>query len=92
MSRDSNINQFIPLHFYEVNEREPEEDQRVIVLYTDMSGNIQADFALFWVNKYTKKGSFFIDECGCVSAIAWATFSPGWVTGTENFPEKWSEQ
>ena len=92
MRRDSNINQFIPLHFYELSEKLPEEDQRVIVIYTSNTGDIQCDFALYWVNKYTNAGSFFIEECGCVSAIAWASFSPGWVTGSESFPEKWGSQ
>ena len=92
MRRDSKINQFIPLHFYELSEKLPEEDQRVIVIYTSSTGDIQCDFALYWVNKYTNEGAFFIEECGCVSAIAWATFNPGWVTGTDSFPEKWGSQ
>lgn len=92
MRRTDTINHFIALNFYEVGEKLPEEDQRVIVIYTSSTGDIQCDFALYWVNKYTNEGTFFIEECGCVSAIAWATFSPEWVTGDEKLPEKWSEQ
>lgn len=32
MSRDSNINQFIPLHFYEVSEKLPDDELEKIVI------------------------------------------------------------
>ena len=91
MSRDSNINQFIPLHFYEISERLPDDASYKIVIYKTSFFDKEFDFAIASYDSFDKKWTtdhlYEIDKI-----IAWATFSPGWVTGTENFPEKWSEQ
>lgn len=86
MRRDSNINQFIPLHFYEVTERVPDDEHDKIVV-VDNNNFFIAWYSLIYKTWQTT------EECRPINCvIAWATFSPGWVTGSENFPEKWSEQ
>ena len=86
MRRDSNINQFIPLHFYEVSERLPEDDSYKIVICDD------GEFCFGYYFSECKVWAT-MDECIPIeNVIAWASFSPGWVTGSESFPEKWSTQ
>lgn len=92
MSRDSNINQFIPLHFYEVGERLPDDDSYKIVIYKTgiqpFFGK-EVDFAIANYDssekKWTSDHLYEIDKI-----IAWASFSPEWVTG--NYPGEWGKQ
>ena len=86
MRRDSKINQFIPLHFYEPSEKLPEDGECKIIVYKAACGDITYDVACYNKNRwYSLVG--IIDDI-----IAWASFSPGWVTGSESFPEKWGSQ
>lgn len=87
MSRDSNINQFIPLHFYEVTEKLPDEDSYKIVIYK--TSLFDKDFAIANYDSFDKKWTtdhlYEIDKI-----IAWASFSPEWVIGS--YPGGWSKQ
>lgn len=85
MSRESNINQFIPLHFYEVGERLPDDETNKIVICND------GEFCIgFYVHI---NDAWYVDNLNfdCIyNVIAWASFSPEWVTGT--YPGEWGKQ
>ena len=86
MRRDSNINQFIPLHFYEPSEKLPDDNGCKIIIYKSIYGELGCDFACFSGKRWYSLIGIMDD------VIAWASFSPGWVTGSESFPEKWGSQ
>lgn len=91
MCKDSNINQFIPLHFYEVTEKLPDDNMEKIVIVStafmddlifisryDTSRNI-------WEYRYKDMEQYFSDH-----VVAWATLEAEWVTGS--YPGKWGTQ
>ena len=85
MNRDSNINQFIPLHFYEVGEKLPADDENKIVIY-EVPGGFSAA-----IGYYNNHYNYWFDSDGTIEdVIAWASFSPEWVTGT--YPGEWGKQ
>ena len=91
MSRDSNINQFIPLHFYEPSERMPEmtetDDYKIVIVKT-YNG---IDFRIAYYDVINRK--WYDDHNYPIEndkVIAWASFSPEWVTGT--YPGEWGKQ
>lgn len=86
MRRDSNINQFIPLHFYEPSEKLPTDEELKIVICKTQKG------FLSWNRAYYDKSGYWHGSGSMSNVIAWASFSPGWVTGSESFPEKWGCQ
>lgn len=91
MSRDSNINQFIPLHFYEVGERLPDDDlEKIVIVKTAYMGDLvflsRYDTSRkIWTYPHESMEQYFSDH-----VIAWASFSPEWVTGT--YPGEWGKQ
>ena len=93
MSRESNINQFIPLHFYEPRERMPEitetDDYKIVIVRTFNKTNIDYRMAYYDVidDKWYDDHLYQIEKD---DVIAWASFSPEWVTGT--YPGEWSKQ
>ena len=90
MSRDSNINQFIPLHFYEVTERLPDDDSYKIVIYKTQLPDKKIDFAIAFYDEFNGKKWETDHLYELIGVIAWASFSPEWVTGT--YPGEWSKQ
>lgn len=93
MRRDSKINQFIPLHFYEPCEKLPEDDSyKIVITHTPLTTS-GYDFR---IANYDKNEKCWYDDglykIMFADVIAWATFSAGWVTGSESFPEKWNNQ
>lgn len=102
MRRDSKINQFIPLHFYEPDEKMPADDSKVILIYIKTGDTPTYYYTVMALYKeygeisprfYTSVTNRFIDpKDERIKIIAWATFNPGWVTGFESFPEKWGSQ
>lgn len=87
MCKDSNINQFIPLHFYEVTEKLPDNDEWKIVICFDKETD-EYDFKIAY---YSEKFELWFDEQSFIAhTIAWASFSPEWVIG--RYPGKWGTQ
>lgn len=95
MSRDSKINQFIPLHFYEPSEKLPDKDDWTYKIVVRKSSLTDSGYD-FSIAQYYRNDDTWVDdhlyEIDNVNVIAWASFSAGWVTGSESFPEKWGCQ
>lgn len=88
MSRDSNINQFIPLHFYEPSEKLPDDDlYKICVTCVKYDENYHTRY--LWYNE-EKNTWYYGSNPACDHVIAWASFSPEWVTGT--YPGEWGKQ
>ena len=92
MRRDSKINQFIPLHFYEPGEKLPDTDDWKIVIVKTYDKE-KTDFRIAYY--YETERKWYDDHLYPIErddVVAWASFSSGWVTGSESFPEKWGSQ
>ena len=90
MSRDSNINQFIPLHFYEPSEKLPADDDWKIVIVKTYNKK-KTDFRI--ASWYENDNKWYDDHLYGIEkdyVIAWASFSPDWVVGT--YPGEWGKQ
>lgn len=91
MCRESKINQFIPLHFYEVSEKLPDDDlEKIVILHTAFMGDLvflsRYDTSRkMWEYRYKDMEQYFSEH-----VVAWATFDAEWVTGS--YPGKWGTQ
>ena len=76
------LNNPIPLHFYEVSERLPDDDSYKIVIYKTTLFDKEFDFAIASYDSFDKKWTtdhlYEIDKI-----VAWASFSPDWVLGVD---------
>lgn len=90
MSRDSNINQFIPLHFYEPSENLPDSDEWKIVIVKTYDKEYTYFIIAYYYETERKWYDYNLYAIDRDDVVAWASFSAGWVTGT--YPGEWGKQ